>query len=213
MAQYDVDEVCQFLKAIELSQCVEWAKSEEITGDLLVDDSGNVLTDENLSGLGLENGFYRLKLLVHLRRQATGISAIAKQYPPTKVSEFLSMMGKEFEDYIQVIEENGLDGEMLYHASEHALKEIGIERPVHRAMIKHKFCSVVSGKSDLSVQFPPEKVCKVLLKMKLESSITFVMHHGIDGDIVSKASDDLLNEMGVKTKGQMKKLRGEFKEA
>ena len=106
------------------------------------------------------------------------------------MAEFVSTMGKEFEDYIQVIEENGLDGEMLYHASEQVLKEIGIERAVHQAMTKHKFCSVVYGKSDLSVQFPPEKVCKVLPKMNLKSSITFVVQHGIDGDIVSKASDD-----------------------
>ena len=65
MAQYDVDEVCQFLEATGLSQCVEWAKSEEMTGDLLVDDSGKVLSDENLSGLGLDSSFYCLKLLVY----------------------------------------------------------------------------------------------------------------------------------------------------
>ena len=172
------------------------------------------LTDENLKGLGLENNLHRLKLLVSLERLENdcrlGDKAIA--YPPRKIADFLNSQGQSYEKYIQLVLDNGIDGEMLYRASEQALTDLGIDSPVDRALMKQKFCAMLDGPTMMSQTFPPERVCEVLIQMKLNEAVKFVMKHGIDGEVVANASNDLMKEMGVKTKGQMRKLQSEFKE-
>lgn len=197
------------MKAIGIPECVEWAETDEITGEFLVDHG---LTEENLESLGLESSLHRLKLLVNLKRAESQfhVGDIAMQYPPFKVAEFLSTMNSKYEPYSQSVLKHKFDGEMLYDASDSALKELGIESVVDRAIIKHRFCEIIDGPSALSQKFPPEKVCEVLIAMKFNKSVTFVMTHNIDGGIVAKASDELMKEMGVKTRGQMRKLKSEF---
>ena len=207
--EFDNKEVCKLLLAIGLPECVEWAQNEEITGNDLMGTDNDGLTDENIKELHLRNSFYRLKLLVNLERlkhYECRLSPLASSYPPREIARFLSSIGHQYEKYSQLFLDNGVDGEILYRASDEALKDLGVCRAVDRALIMHRFCALINGPSDLSARFPPEKVYDEALKLGLEEIGEFVKEHGIDGEVIANANDELREEMGIKAK-HLRKLR------
>lgn len=213
-ADFDTEDVCKFLKVIGLPQCVEWAREEEITGDDMMGTENTDLSDKNLESLGLHNSFHRLKLMVNLERLENECrhSDMALSYPPRNITIILSSMGEQYERYIQLFLDNGIDGEILYRASDQVLKDLGINSAVDRALMKHRFFVLINGPTELSEIFTPEKVHQKLMEIKLElaSVAEFVMKHGIDGEVIANASDDLIKEMGIRM-GQMRKLQGKLK--
>ena len=211
--EFDTKEVCKLLLAIGLPDCVEWAQNEEITGNDLMGSDNDGLTDENIKDLQLKNSFYRLKLLVNLERlkhYECRASTLTSSYPPTEIARFLSSIGHQYEKYSQLFLNNGVDGEILSRASDETLKDLGVHSAVDRALIMHRFRALINGPSDLSARFPPEKVCDEALKLGMEEVAEFVKEHGIDGEVIANASNELREEMGIKAT-HLRKLRNKLK--
>jgi hypothetical protein len=212
-AEIDNKEVCKLLVAIGLSECVDWAKAEVITGNDLMGSDNDGLTDENIKDLQLKNSFHRLKLIVNLERLKNyerRHSSLALSYPPREIARFLSSIGHQYEKYSQLFLDNGVDGEILHRASSEALKDLGVPSAVDRALIMHRFCALINGPSELSARFPTEKVYYEVIKLGLEEVATFVKEHGIDGELIANANDELREEMGIKAV-HFRKLRNKCK--
>ena len=118
---------------INFSQYIETFESSEISGEILLE-----ATPEVLAELGVTSPLHQMKIMQLSRRVARGSEA---KYSAQHLSDFLRHL--MLDKYIPNLEENGIDGDMILEVEEKlmksVLKEVGVTNPLHINKIWSKY--------------------------------------------------------------------------
>ena len=129
--------VTQFLQQIKLEQYVDIFHENEIDGDILIQSS-----DEDLEEIGVLNALHRLKIRICIKRLIFGEkSQLAVDFPSCRVAEVLNM-NKQLKQFSRAFLDNDMDAELLHHASDTVLKQLGVFKGVHMRMIRNTINSL-----------------------------------------------------------------------
>lgn len=105
------------------------------------------------------------------------------------------------EQYMSYFEEKQIDGDLLLAATDEVLQELGIDSAFHRLKIRIWFQREVRGPSALALQYPVGVVVALLKANNMDAKYQLVLEtHKIDGELLVEASDQVLREIGIKSR-------------
>lgn len=131
------DDIANFLDKIGLSQYSDTIKDEDISGDVLLD----IL--EDLSQIGVDSPLHQMKIMQLFPRELLGTKA---KYSNNHLSEFLKEQ-KKIGEYIPILKEHGIDGDMILNVKVELMKKVLIEigvTPLDATKICSKYKTNVS---------------------------------------------------------------------
>ena len=115
------NELAEYLKTIGMEDFVEAVRKNDVTGEMAIGEDGeDIMTENGMSAVT----FLRFRVL-YRRHLLKGISELAKRCPVETVVKFFEQFSV-LESHVNVIVENGLDGEMLLEAPRGVFDELGI---------------------------------------------------------------------------------------
>lgn len=190
------------LKEIDLLKYLNLFADEDVT-------EGNLqeLADEDLlHSIGVKSALDRLKIIMQIQKHKSGVRG-TQGYTTTEVAEFLTR-ALNMEHYVLFFQENKIDGDLLLRATDEILKEIGIKSALDRLKIRIAFRRKVLGPSDLSKRYPVAEVVNLLKAHKMGAQYQLLLERNeIDGEMLSEASDQVLIEIGIKSRMDQKNIR------
>ncbi len=80
----------------------------------------------------------RLRISTYFRRHVVKSEGLAELYPVEVVVQFLEVT-RPLQQFAASFGENKIDGELLLNASDEVMAELGVEKGVHKLMIRQKF--------------------------------------------------------------------------
>ena len=193
-SKYSVDQICEFLSTIRMSQYAEVLKSEKIDGE------GLLSVDElQLIDIGVSSPLHSFMIKFLFRR--TLLQQIPK-HPTTVVQNFLR--GFKLDRYTEGFIAQGMDGDMLLEIIEkgnkHIFEELGVQSAMDVLTIKAKFKVYIEP----ALLNPLEKAansCSVsdivdfLKGIKMNDYTDTVLSLNLDGDMLLAADDGELEEV------------------
>lgn len=126
-----VDGVADFLTKIELSQYVDAFREEVIDGAMLLDVSQDMLLE-----LGVQSPLHQMRIMELFPRELNGTTA---KYSSIHVEKFLRV--HKLEKYADILESNGIDGDMILHVKQDLMKEVLQEVGVKSALEIRRICA------------------------------------------------------------------------
>ena len=194
------------LKEINLLKHLSSFADEDVTKENLQE-----FADEDLlQRIGVESALDRLKIIMQIQKYKSGVRG-TQGCTTTEVAEFLRRK-LNMEHYVQFFQENEIDGDLLLRATDELLKEIGIQTALDRLKIRIAFRREVLGPSDLAKKYPLAEVAEFLCrKLNMERYVLFFQENEIDGDLLLRATDEILKEIGIQTALDRLKIRIVFR--
>ena len=189
------------LKEINLHKHLSLFAHEEVT-------EGNLqeIADEDLQSIGVESALDRLKIIMQIQKYKAGVRD-TQGSTTTEVAEFLCR-ALDMEHYVLFFQENGIDGDLLLRATDEILKDIGIQSALDRLKIRIAFRREVLGPSDLAKKYPVAEVVNLLKAHDMDAQYQLLLERNeIDGEMLSEASDQVLIEIGIKSRMHRKNIR------
>ena len=190
------------LKEINLHKHLSLFADEDVT-------EGNLqeIADEGLlHSIGVESALDRLKIIMQIQKYKSGVRA-TQGHTTTEVAEFLRRK-LDMEHYVLFFQENEIDGDLLLRATDEILKEIGIQTALDRLKIRIAFRREVLGPSDLAKKYPVAEVVNLLKAHDMDAQYQLLLEKNkIDGEMLSEASDQVLKEIGIKSRMHQRKIR------
>ena len=134
----------------------------------------------------------------------------AEAYSPQQVLDFLTSIG--LEEYIPAFKECDISGEILLQAGHgKALEDIGVTNALHRLKISILFRRQLEDISKIAKRYPTEEVVRFLHNNRMSEFVDKFEKNQIDGEMLMEASDEVLDELGVRKHIQKISLRTNFK--
>lgn len=130
---YPLTDVVAFLNCKQLGHYASIFEEFDINGELLIQ-----FHDDELRDIGIESALDRLRIATYFRRHVAKSEGLAELYPVEDVVQFLQGT-RPLQQFAASFGENRIDGEMLLNASDEAMTELGVEKGVHKLMIRQKF--------------------------------------------------------------------------
>ena len=124
------NELAEYLKTIGMEEFVEAVLKNDVTGDMAIEVDGEVMAEHGMSAVT----FLRFRVL-YRRHLLQRKSELAKRCPVETVVKFFEQFSI-LENHVNVIIENGLDGEMLLEASKRVFDELKITATGRRKIEK-----------------------------------------------------------------------------
>ena len=190
------------LKEINLHKHLSLFADEDVT-------EGNLqeIADEDLlRSIGVDSALDRLKIIMQIQKYKSGVRATQGR-TTTEVAEFLRRK-LNMEHYVLFFQENEIDGDLLLRATDEVLKEIGIQTAIDRLKIRIAFRREVLGPSDLAKKYPVAEVVNLLKAHDMDAQYQLLLEKNeIDGEMLSEASDQVLKEIGIKSRMHQKNIR------
>ena len=131
----------------------------------------------------------------------------AANYSCEALCDFLEKIGME--EYVQNFEEYSISGDILLSAGQ-KLDGLGINNPLHCLKICILFRRELEGLSKIAKKFPVEEVVRFLHSIKMNEHVQSFQEHGIDGELLLEASEEVLEELGVKNHIQRLSIKMRF---
>lgn len=190
------------LKEIDLLKYLNLFADEDVTERNLQE-----LADEDLlHSIGVKSALDRLKILMQIQKHKSGVRG-TQGCTTTEVAEFLTR-ALNMEHYVLFFQENKIDGDLLLRATDEILKEIGIKSALDRLKIRIAFRRKVLGPSDLAKRYPVAEVVNLLKAHNMDALYQLLLERNeIDGEMLSEASDQVLIEIGIKSRMYQKNIR------
>lgn len=190
------------LKEIDLLKYLNLFADEDVT-------EGNLqeLADEDLlHSIGVKSALDRLKIIMQIQKHKSGVRG-TQSCTTTEVAEFLTR-ALNMEHYVLFFQENKIDGDLLLRATDEILEEIGIKSALDRLKIRVAFRRKVLGPSDLAKRYPVAEVVNLLKAHNMDAQYQLLLERNeIDGEMLSEASDQVLIEIGIKSRMHQKNIR------
>lgn len=130
---FPLSEVVAFLHSKDLGHYANIFEEFDINGELLIQ-----FHEDELRDIGIESALDRLRISTYFRRHVAKSEGLAELYPVEVVVQFLQDT-RPLQQFAASFRENRIDGEMLLNASDEVMGELGVEKGVHRLMIRQKF--------------------------------------------------------------------------
>ena len=130
---YPLSDVVEFLNSKNLGHYANIFQEFDINGELLIQ-----FHDDELCDIGIESALDRLRISTYFRRHVAKSEGLAELYPVEVVVKFLQDT-RPLQQFATSFGENRIDGEMLLNASDEVMTELGVEKGVHKLMIRQKF--------------------------------------------------------------------------
>lgn len=141
----------------------------------------------------------RLKIILQIQKCRSGLKS-TQEHSVEKVIDFLRRT-PDMEQYISYFEKKQIDGDLLLAATDEVLQELGIDSAFHRLKIRICFQREVRGPSALALQYPVGVVVALLKANNMDAKYQLVLEtHKIDGELLVEASDQVLREIGIKSR-------------
>lgn len=190
------------LKEIDLLKYLNLFADEDVTERNLQE-----LADEDLlHSIGVKSALDRLKIIMQIQKHKSGVRG-TQGCTTTEVAEFLTR-ALNMEHYVLFFQENKIDGDLLLRATDEILKEIGIKSALDRLKIRIAFRRKVLGPSDLAKRYPVAEVVNLLKAHSMDALNQLLLERNeIDGEMLSEASDQVLIEIGIKSRIYQKNIR------
>lgn len=190
------------LKEIDLLKYLNLFADEDVTERNLQE-----LADEDLlHSIGVKRALDRLKIIMQIQKHKSGVRG-TQGCTTTEVAEFLTR-ALNMEHYVLFFQENKIDGDLLLRATDEILKEIGIKSALDRLKIRIAFRRKVLGPSDLAKRYPVAEVVNLLKAHNMDALYQLLLEKNeIDGEMLSEASDQVLIEIGIKSRIYQKNIR------
>ena len=114
--------------------------------------------------------------------------------------------------YTKIFEDFDINGELLIIFKDEDLFGMGIESPLDRLRISTYFRRHVVKSEGLAELYPVETVVQFLKENRaLQQFASTFEEQRIDGELLLNASDDVMNELGVKKSVHKLMIRQKFK--
>lgn len=189
------DILAAILESINLSHHIDLFTEEEVAEDNL----HVFANDDLLKSIGIISGLDRLKIILQIQKHKSGPKS-TQEHSVEKVIDFLRRT-PDMEQYISYFEEKQIDGDLLLAATDEVLQELGIDSAFHRLKIRICFQREVRGPSALALQYPVGVVVALLKANNMDAKYQLVLEtHKIDGELLVEASDQVLREIGIKSR-------------
>lgn len=130
---YPLPEVIAFLEAKGLGHYSKIFEEFDINGELLIQ-----FHDDELRDIGIESALDRLRISTYFQRHVVKSEGLAELYPVEAVVQFLQET-RPLQQFAASFGENRIDGELLLNANDDVMNELGVEKGVHKLMIRQKF--------------------------------------------------------------------------
>ena len=180
------EDVAKFLSKIHLPEYANIFKSEDISGDVLL-----FAELETFSELGVTNPLHQMKIMHLFKRELKGNVA---KYPIEHVARFLHKY--KLDEYIPILEENGIDGDMILEVDESLMKDvlerIDVVNPLHQMKIMHLYKREMKGGMP---RYSTEHLAQFLQKFKFEKYIPILENNEIDGDMILEVDEKLMKSI------------------
>ena len=112
------------------------------------------------------------------------------------------------EQYVLYFEDKQIDGDLLLAATDEILQEIGIESALDRLKIRIYFQREIRGPSALAQKYPVDVVVALLKENNMDAKYQRVLDtHKIDGELLVEASDQVLREIGIKSRIHQRNIK------
>lgn len=131
--EYSLQDILAFLESKNLSHYAKLFEEFDINGELLIQ-----FHDDELRDMGIESALDRLRISTYFRRHVVKSEGLAELYPVEAVFQFLQET-RPLQQFAASFKEQCIDGEMLLNASDEVMNELGVEKGVHKLMIRQKF--------------------------------------------------------------------------
>lgn len=131
--QFTLQDITAFLETKGLGRYAKLFEEFDITGELLVQ-----FHDDELREMGIESALDRLRISTYFKRQVIKSEGLAEFYPVEAVVQFLQET-RPLQQFAGRFQEEKIDGELLLNASNEVMNELGVEKGVHKLMIRQKF--------------------------------------------------------------------------
>ena len=128
---YPLPEVIAFLESKGLGCYSKIFEEFDINGELLIQ-----FHDDELRDIGIDSALDRLRISTYFRRHVVKSEGLAELYPA--VVQFLQEI-RPLQQFAASFGENRIDGELLLNANDEVMNELGVEKGVHKLMIRQKF--------------------------------------------------------------------------
>ncbi len=126
-------DVIVFLESRGMEQYSKIFDEFDINGGDLI-----LFQDEELSGMGIESPLDRLRISTYFRRHVVKSEGLAELYPVEAVVQFLKE-NRALQQFATTFDEQRIDGELLLNASDDVMNELGVEKGVHKLMVRQRF--------------------------------------------------------------------------
>ena len=138
------------------------------------------------------------------------VQQLAKQYTVGDLVSFLQSI--HLDQYATAFEDYDINGELLIEFSDDDLKDIGITSALHRLKISTFFRRLVTRSQEIANRYPVECVVKFLSdNRQLKQFAPSFEQNNIDGELLLKASDDVMRELGVEKGVHIRMIVTKFK--
>lgn len=149
--------------------------------------------------MGITSALDRLKLVLQIQKHQSKMKG-TWGCSVERVTDFLQRnlhMGQ----YVPLFEQKQIDGDLLLVATDEILQEIGIVSALDRLKIRIHFKREMSGGlSALAEKYPVDKVIALLKENNMSAKYQVAIEeHEIDGELLTEASCDVLQEIGIKS--------------
>ena len=112
------------------------------------------------------------------------------------------------EHYALFFQDSKIDGDLLLRATDEILKEMVIKSALDRLKIHITFRRKILGPSDLARRYPVAEVVSLLKAHNMDAQYQLLLERNeIEGEMLSKASDQVLIEIGIKSRMHQKNIR------
>ena len=130
---YSHQDVLDFLQTNDLGQYTQNFEDFNIDGSLLMQ-----FRDDELLDIGVQSALDRLKITTYFKRLVVKSEGLAELYPVESVVNFLQET-RPLQQFAERFGECKIDGELLLNASDDVMNELGVEKGVHKLVIRQKF--------------------------------------------------------------------------
>lgn len=130
---YSLADITAFLETKGLAHYSKVFEEFDINGELLIE-----FHDDELRDMGIESALDRLRISTYFRRHVVKSEGLAELYPVDAVVQFLQET-RPLQQFAANFREQKIDGELLLNASNDVMNELGVEKGVHKLMIRQKF--------------------------------------------------------------------------
>ena len=197
------DVLAAILKGINLGHYIDRFADEDVT-------EGNVhdlADDDLLKSIGIVSALDRLKIILQIHKHKFGFKS-TQECSVAKVTGFLRKT-PGMEQYVPHFEKKQIDSDLLLAATDEILQELEIDSAFDRLKIRIYFQREVKRElSPLAQKYPVDVVVDLLKKNNMDAKYQLILEtHNIDGELLIEASDQVLQEIGIKSRMHQRNIR------
>ena len=173
----------------------------------VTEDNLHVLANHDLlKNIGIVSALDRLKIILQIQRHKPGMKG-TQECSVEKVTGLLRKTGME--QYAPYFEQKEIDCDLLLAATDEILQELGIDSAFDRLKIRINFRRELrGGPSPLAQKYPVDAVVALLKENNMDAKYQLIIEKcDIDGELLTEASDQVLQEIGIKSRIQQRNIK------